>query len=167
MCFIHGKKFLLFSFSVWLILDQGVKVGLALTCIFGLKSNCYSLIYSSLYWILFYWYIIGLYSSHPFSSVHYISLNKSEPRHCNLKLLLWHLFDTNVCCNSCSQLQPISVKGAAWNHSIAAHYTSDWYSVWLNPTRGRGADSARPEEKLHFWYILVIQLTRKNLTFPK
>ena len=30
-----------------------------------------------------------------------------------------------------------------------------------------GADSARPEEKLSFWYILVIQLTRKNLTFPK
>ena len=30
-----------------------------------------------------------------------------------------------------------------------------------------GADSARPEEKLRFWYILVIQLTRKNLTFPK
>ena len=27
--------------------------------------------------------------------------------------------------------------------------------------------SARPEEKLHFWYILVIQLTRKNLNFPK
>ena len=30
-----------------------------------------------------------------------------------------------------------------------------------------GADSARPEEKLRFGYILVIQLTRKNLTFPK
>ena len=30
-----------------------------------------------------------------------------------------------------------------------------------------GADSARPKEKLRFWYILVIQLTRKNLTFPK
>ena len=30
-----------------------------------------------------------------------------------------------------------------------------------------GADSARPEDKLRFWYILVIQLTRKNLTFPK
>ena len=38
----------------------------------------------------------------------------------------------------------------------------------FNPTRGRGgADSARPKEKLRFWYILVIQLTRKNLTFPK
>ena len=131
-----------------------------------MKSNCYSLIYSSLYWILFYWYIIGLYSSHPFSSLHYISLNKSELQHCNLKLLLWHLLDTNVCCNSCSQLQPISVKGAAWNHSIAAHSTSDWYSVWLNPTRGRGADSARPEQKLRFWYILVIPLTQKNWLFP-
>ena len=32
---------------------------------------------------------------------------------------------------------------------------------------GGGADSARPEEKLRFWYILVIQLTQKNLTFPK
>ena len=30
-----------------------------------------------------------------------------------------------------------------------------------------GADSARPEEKLRFWYNLVIQLTQKNLTFPK
>ena len=36
-----------------------------------------------------------------------------------------------------------------------------------NLTLQMGADSARPEEKLRFWYILVIQWTRKNLTFPK
>ena len=45
-----------------------------------------------------------------------------------------------------------------------------WVSmVWSSLTlqEAGGADSARPEEKLRFWYILVIQLTRKNLTFPK
>ena len=36
----------------------------------------------------------------------------------------------------------------------------------VNPTRGRGADSARPEEKLRFWYILVIQLTQKIRLSP-
>ena len=35
----------------------------------------------------------------------------------------------------------------AWEVHVIVHF---------NPTRGRGADSARPEEKLRFWYILVI-----------
>ena len=30
-----------------------------------------------------------------------------------------------------------------------------------------GALKAPPEEKLHIWHIFVIQLIRKNLTFPK
>ena len=32
---------------------------------------------------------------------------------------------------------------------------------------GGGADSARPEEKLRFWYILVIQLTRQKFDFSQ
>ena len=53
------------------------------------------------------------------------------------------------------------------HHMMNRIYYVMVFLVKLNPTRGRGADSARPEEKLRFWYILVIQLTRKNLTFPK
>ena len=30
-----------------------------------------------------------------------------------------------------------------------------------------GGFNSPPEEKLRFWYIFVIQLIRKNLTFPK
>ena len=38
---------------------------------------------------------------------------------------------------------------------------------YLTLQEAGGADSARPEEKLCFWYILVIQLTQKKMTFPK
>ena len=41
------------------------------------------------------------------------------------------------------------------------------FTVSINPTRRGGAFNARPKQKLHFWHLFVIQMTRKNLTFPK
>ena len=37
----------------------------------------------------------------------------------------------------------------------------------LNPTIRGGAFIAPPEQKWRFWHLFVIQMTRKNLTFPK
>ena len=35
------------------------------------------------------------------------------------------------CCDSCSQLQPVSFRGAVWNHSFQVHSTSDQCSVQI------------------------------------
>ena len=42
---------------------------------------------------------------------------------------------------------------------MRCHVHSNFVHVKVfNPTRGRGADSARPEEKLRFWYIKCREL---------
>ena len=55
-------------------------------------------------------------------------------------------------------------------------WTMDWETlnvkcvlglVVFNPTIRGGAFKARPKQKLRFWHLFVIQMIRKNLTFPK
>ena len=51
---------------------------------------------------------------------------------------------------------------------LSHHEYNSNFECLLNPTWGRRwALKAPPEEKLCFWYIFVIQLIRKYLTFPK
>ena len=73
----------------------------------------------------------------------------------------------NICnCNNYNT----EIQRIIKNNDLGYFYNSNlhWFehSV-LTLQEAGGADSARPEEKLRFWYILVIQLTQKNLTFPK
>ena len=45
----------------------------------------------------------------------------------------------------------------------------DWVNcqaLTFNPTIGRGALNSRPEEKLRFWHLFLIQLTQKIWLFP-
>ena len=50
------------------------------------------------------------------------------------------------------------IKRWLWCVWVSGYMSCVWPNSFFNPT---------PEQKSRFWHLLVIQITRKNLTFPK